>query len=360
MDVGMQMSGTIVAVSQLPPKYRKRARIQERQGDHLESFSMEPLLKSDESELKHSQSTSDALLKTSARKARKFPQGSSSMSPVEPRRSSRIKDNLERQTHSRAGCKRKADEISMETGSQTTGILASESSISSNIPSNSLGLYPVKAKRVDLGYRCSSINSNPNETLCASCGAVVCLHGIAGQKLQVEDSSNIKERHKRVEVKTDNKNQSRIIQRATQGTRIRVNSDANTGVNSAVVPPPPPLDPKYTLIMRSTGSLLWDAYKEEHGEPPYGEIPLLWGERKDGELRIDQVGRSYQVRKLKNSTDNLFQNTSRPHWPGDVQYLKLQLDGNENRVESGLTTAKLTVSVGNWLVTRTGQWRSNE
>ncbi|KAJ3932719.1 MAG: hypothetical protein NXY57DRAFT_1001699 [Lentinula lateritia] len=207
MDVGMQMSGTIVAVSQLPPKYRKRAQIQERQGDHLESFSMEPLLKSDESELKHSQSTSDALSKTSARKARKSPQGSSSMSPVEPRRSSRIKDNLERRTQSvqsfrsRAGCKRKADEISIETGSQTTGILASESSISSNIPSSSLGLYPVKAKRVDLGYRCSSINSNPNETLCASCGAVVCLFGIVGQKLQVEDSSNIKERHKRVEVK---------------------------------------------------------------------------------------------------------------------------------------------------------------
>ncbi|KAJ3808370.1 hypothetical protein F5876DRAFT_78794 [Lentinula aff. lateritia] len=284
MDVVMQMSDTIVTVSQLPPKYRKRARIQERQD--IESF-IEPLLKSDESELKQSQSTLDALSKTSARKARKSPQGSSSMSPVEPRRSSRIKDNLERRTqsvqtfHSRAGCKRKVDEISMETGSQTTGILASESSISSNIPSSSLGLYPVKAKRVDLGYRCSSINSNPNETLCASCGAVVCLDGIAGQKLQVEDSSNIKERPQQVEVKTDNKNQSRILQRATQGPRIRVNSGANTGVNSAVVPPPP-LDPKYTLIMRSTGSLLWDAYKEEHGEPPYGEIPLLWGERKAG------------------------------------------------------------------------------
>ncbi|KAJ3889900.1 hypothetical protein GG344DRAFT_78371 [Lentinula edodes] len=288
MDVVTQMSDTIVAVSQLPPKYRKRARIQERQGDHIESF-MEPLLKSDESELKHSQSTLDALSKTSARKARKSPQGSSSMSPVEPRRSSRIKDNLERRTQSvqgfrsRAGCKRKADEISMETGSQTTRILASDSSISSNIPSSSLGPYPVKTKRVDLGYRCSSINNNPNETLCTSCGAVVCLDGIAGQKLQVEDSSNIKERHKGVEVKTDNKNQSRIFQRATQGTRIRVkvNSGANAGVNSAVVPPPP-LDPKYTLIMRSTGSLLWDAYKEEHGEPPYGEIPLLWGERKAG------------------------------------------------------------------------------
>ncbi|KAJ3901195.1 hypothetical protein F5879DRAFT_1024940 [Lentinula edodes] len=303
MDVVTQMSDTIVAVSQLPPKYRKRARIQERPGEHIESFSMEPLLKSDESELKHSQSTLDALSKTSARKARKSPQSSSSMSPVEPRRSSRIKDNLERRTHSRAGCKRKADEISMETGSQTTRILASDSSISSNIPSSSLGLYPVKTKRVDLGYRCSSINNlNPNETLCASCGAVVCLDGIAGQKLQVEDSSNIKERHKGVEVKTDDKNQSRIFQRATQGTRIRVNSGANAGVNSAVVPPPP-LDPKYTLIMRSTGSLFWDAYKEEHGEPPYGEIPLLWGERKAGELRVDQVGRSYHVRKLKNSTE---------------------------------------------------------